>query len=101
LDEHESDARDRHDAPREAAGPEGEIRPFVAGVLIPKAENDGYTAEVLYGAMNAPTITIRAETPADAFFSGIEWIAARLHAEGFVPLGLWNEPIELPKRPKS
>ena len=80
---------------------EGEIRPFVAGVSVPKAENDGYTADVRFGAINAPTITIRAKTPADTFYSGIEWIEDRLDTDGLVLLGLWNEPIELPKRPKS
>lgn len=85
----------------ESVGPDGVIRPFAVGVSPPQAVEDGYVAEVRYGPKEPLAIVVRARTPADAFYSGLDWIEERLGANRLTLLGLWNEPIELPKRPKG
>lgn len=84
-----------------AVGPDGEIRPFAVGVSAPHPVEDQYAAEVRYGAKDPAAVLVRAPTSADAFYAGLDWIENRLTADRLTLLGLWNMPIELPKRPTS
>lgn len=78
----------------------GAVRALYVGVSAPKRKN-GYSARVFYGSRRYPAKIMRRATASEAFYSGIDWIEARLDADGLVLLDIWNMPIELPTRPKS
>lgn len=85
----------------EAVGPDGDVRPFAMSVSVPKAVDDEYLVEVRYERKEPPAKTIRGKTATEAYYAGIDWIEDRFNRDRVTLLGLWNEPIELPKRPKT
>jgi hypothetical protein len=77
----------------------GRVRSHYVGVSVPKHKGD-YVARVFYGSSQYPAKIMRGATASEAFYSGIDWIKARLDADGLVLLDIWNMPVEFPKRPK-
>jgi hypothetical protein len=84
----------------DAIGPDGVLRPFAVGVSPPTADGDGYSAEVRYEKREPPAAIVRGKTPTEVYYAGIQWIETKIEADRLTLIGLWNEPIRLPKRPR-